>query len=405
MEYLIINKPLITISQAVQYKLELRKIVNIEIISKPIQISTCQTSYPPSAEIIKIESEIQSISDQTQSESIQKTLETSSELFEISLQMALLPSIVSISTSIYHLEDKISVIPCIDNFSLKIDTKIEEHKERDFNFDVRSSYSFYSGMDTPLTTTTMMSFDEGFDFEPCVGFAIERFLGEVDGFFVCAACEKVVRKPKECTSCQNLMCKYCAYSQMKCPYGCEDLNLHRPSKFALIVYHRLKLRCSYFESGCEFVGRIKDMKDHELVCLYEVVKCQSQICNNTFTKKDKNKGETAPLVCSEMCESLVEFKKILDNSSREAILQEFSNYLIKMSVVSEEEIERELTEILNEKEQKQAEAKLFLEIKGGLLTELENRRNKNHPGKWNSGSKKWSCCNEQDKYSIGCRDI
>mmetsp|Transcript_12977 Transcript_12977/g.13101 ORF Transcript_12977/g.13101 Transcript_12977/m.13101 type:complete len:260 (-) Transcript_12977:40-819(-) len=259
-------------------------------------------------------------------------------------------------------------------------------------------------METPLTTTTMQSFEDGFELEPSVGFMCDRFLGEVDDFFKCPVCKQVVKKPKECSTCQNLICKYCSYSQIKCPYGCEDFILHHPSKFALLVYHRLKLKCAYYESGCDFVGRIKDMRDHELLCLYEVIKCQSPICSTTFIKKEKHQGDGVPLVCSDMCRAIVDFKETLDHSSREVILTDFSHYLVKMADIPEEEINKELVDVLAEKERKQEEAQLFLTRKNNLLSELESRRTKNHPGKWNIPAKKWTCCDNSDKYSIGCRE-
>eukprot|EP00358_Blepharisma_japonicum_P000441 CAMPEP_0202947578 /NCGR_PEP_ID=MMETSP1395-20130829/11722_1 /ASSEMBLY_ACC=CAM_ASM_000871 /TAXON_ID=5961 /ORGANISM="Blepharisma japonicum, Strain Stock R1072" /LENGTH=53 /DNA_ID=CAMNT_0049648937 /DNA_START=945 /DNA_END=1103 /DNA_ORIENTATION=+ len=53
-----------------------------------------------------------------------------------------------------------------------------------------------------------------------------------------------------------------------------------------------------------------------------------------------------------------------------------------MADIPEEEINKELVDVLAEKERKQEEAQLFLTRKNNLLSELESRRTKNHPGKW-----------------------
>lgn len=266
---------------------------------------------------------------------------------------------------------------------------------------INAYFSMFSGIETPITTATNETIsDEDLNSLNNEGFPLDRFIGEIDEFFKCPFCKKIVNKPQECIYCQNLMCKSCVSNVFKCPFGCESLQVNQPSKFALMSYLKLKIKCCFSTAGCEYIGRIRDISDHEKDCDYSEVKCVNPICDIVFVKK--NRGIIGPVICSEICSMVLNYKNILDNSPPEDYLKEFVKIIEEARGNIQIELKNDLNELMAETQKKKDEVEEFLKAKEALYEEIEEWRTMHHSGKWNHVVKWWTCCESRDKYSKGC---
>lgn len=178
-----------------------------------------------------------------------------------------------------------------------------------------------------------------------------------------------------------------------------------PSKFASMVYNRLNLKCGHYQNGCEVVLTIEEIDEHDQNCVYITTVCESPVCGKEFVKKDKFKDEDQALVCSDLCHSVVSFKNVLEGKDEIEVLQAFTKFLIGAKKIVEAEVMEELDPKLKDAEARKKEAEDLLHRKEELAHELDERRKKYHPGKWNLSGKLWTCCGENDKFVIGCRDL
>ena len=251
-----------------------------------------------------------------------------------------------------------------------------------------------NGIATPLTNETLSEdgdvFSEGFD--------PDRFVSTIDDHFMCPFCKKVVRKPQECIYCQNLMCKHCISNNIKCPFGCDNLFVKNPSKFAMLSYLKLKIKCVHYSKGCEATATLKDISEHEKECEFSEVKCINPVCS-VFFSRNKGKG---PEVCSEICGIVVGFKNVLDTQPQENFLKEFVEIIDKSRGNIQLELRSDLEELIEQAQKKKEEFEEFLRSKEELYGEIEVWRTLYHSGKWNQVVKWWTCCENKEKYSKGC---
>ena len=269
---------------------------------------------------------------------------------------------------------------------------------------INTLYSIFSGIETPITTATNETIsDDDFISANVEGYSLERFIGEIDDFFKCPFCKKIVQKPQECIYCQNLMCKNCVSNVVKCPYGCEVLQVNQPSKFALLSYMKLKIRCCFAASGCEHVGRIKDIGDHEKECDFSEVKCINPVCDVVFIKK--HRPTTGPVICSEICNLVLNFKNFMDANNSDDYLAEFVNIIQNAKANIQNELKNDLEDLMSEAQRKKEEVEEFYKAKEDLYVEIEEWRTYHHTGKWNQVVKWWSCCEVKEKFSKGCTFI
>lgn len=265
---------------------------------------------------------------------------------------------------------------------------------------INTYINMFSSIETQLINTNETLTDDDFSCFNNEGYPLERFIGEVDDFFKCPFCKKVVNKPQECIYCQNLMCKGCVNRVFLCPFGCESLQVNQPSKFALMSYMKLKIKCCYETSGCEYVGRISNISEHEKSCEFSEVKCINPVCNVVFVKK--NKATQGPVICSEICSLVLKFKTVMDTKLPDEYLKEFANIIGEARSQIHIELQNDLDELMQEAQDKKAEVEEFLKSKESLYEEIEEWRIMYHSGKWNHVIKWWTCCECREKYSKGC---
>ena len=266
---------------------------------------------------------------------------------------------------------------------------------------ISNMITLFSGIETPITVATSetISEDDGNN-DNSEGYALDRFLGEIDEYFKCPFCRKIVRKPQECIYCQNLMCKSCVSNVFRCPYGCESLQINQPSKYAMLSYLKLQIKCCFAAAGCEHVGSIKDINDHEKECDYSEIKCMNPVCDAVFIKK--NMPSDGPVICSEICNMALNFKGVLDTGNSEEFLKEFVKVIEEAKSNMQNELTHDLEELMTEARRKKEEVEEYLKAKNDLYLEIEDWRNYYHSGKWNQVVKWWNCCEVREKYSQGC---
>ena len=231
----------------------------------------------------------------------------------------------------------------------------------------------------------------------------ERFIGEVDDFFLCPHCSNVVMSPKECDSCQILLCESCMQGLEVCPSGGHQLVTHDISRFPKKIYEAMQLKCRNAGTGCEFVGVIAAVSSHEANCEYSQTKCANPVCEQTFVKRHKDPSE--PQVCSDLCLKVCHFQSVLALNDHNAALHELFACLMSTKTNVEQEIRSSMKPAIDELETLTKELAAFEEIKQAVMEEIDVRKKKHHTGKWNQQTKQWSCCADSQVLAPGCRPL
>ena len=230
-----------------------------------------------------------------------------------------------------------------------------------------------------------------------------RFTCGVDDYFLCIRCNGVVFNPVECIDCEDLLCLSCSLQVANCP-SCGSLILTRQtSKYALIIYSQLTLRCKNFLQGCNYEGLISNILSHQEECDYEVFDCSNPLCLIKKMKIEKYCDD--PLVCSEDCKLVSNFDKILKTKDQNLILSTLHAYLKEMKGKDLIEVSEKIKKTILVLDEKLAEKENFEQEEQELKEEIELRRKKFHPGKWNVQGKYWVCCLNKSKLAIGCKAI
>lgn len=100
------------------------------------------------------------------------------------------------------------------------------------------------------------------------GFPPNRFLEEIDPYFLCFHCKKVVNCPRECKYCQLLFCYQCVTRNTDCPTGCPRLSYRKPSPFIQSYYAKLRVKCQHYNNGCFSIETTHEIHSHQLTCDY-----------------------------------------------------------------------------------------------------------------------------------------
>ena len=230
-----------------------------------------------------------------------------------------------------------------------------------------------------------------------------RFTCGVDDYFLCIYCNGVVFDPVECSNCEDLLCKSCSLHISSCPSCESSLKTRQTSKYALMIYSQLTLRCKNFLQGCNQEGLIIDTLSHHKVCEYETFDCANPLC--TIKKLRINKYCDDPLVCSDDCKLITNFDKILKTKDQNLILTTLHTYLKEMKEKDLVEGSEKIKKHIQSLDEKLLLKEEFYKEEQELRDEIELRKKKIHPGKWNIQGKYWACCLNKSKLAIGCKAI
>lgn len=79
-------------------------------------------------------------------------------------------------------------------------------------------------------------------------------------------------RPVECIQCQQLFCLSCAYDlqkkKMTCPTCRQEFNPKNANIKLIGILESLPIRCCFQSSGCNFVSKLSEIKNHEANCKY-----------------------------------------------------------------------------------------------------------------------------------------
>lgn len=233
--------------------------------------------------------------------------------------------------------------------------------------------------------------------------AKDRFIGDVDDFFLCPRCSHIVLCPKECESCQILLCEGCTFGLEECPSGGHQLVTHDISRFPKKIYEAMQLKCCNSPAGCEFIGVISVVLSHESDCDFSQLKCANPVCDQTFLKRQKDQRH--PLVCSDLCMKVCHFQDVLQQNDHNAALHELFTCLMSTKVTVEQELRSTMQPTIQELDVLTKELEEFEKLKEAVVEEIELRKTTHHSGKWNQQAKQWSCCADSQVLSPGCRTL
>jgi hypothetical protein len=228
---------------------------------------------------------------------------------------------------------------------------------------------------------------------------LDRFIGEVDAYFICAMCRGVADDPRECKCCENLICEGCL--DQSCPYGCEVLETKDPALYTRIVYSRLQVRCQFCSNGCDFFESVAVVKAHEQACIMRIEACNNPLCDNLYRLYDRPEGGRQ--TCSAMCSNVYEFSQTLRKADHLTILSHFCTALQAAKDQLREEMRAEIAREHELLDQERLVHDEYEAERAQMSKDLHLRMISQHPGKWSG--KCWSCCRSTDKYVVGCREL
>ncbi|XP_017037313.1 E3 ubiquitin-protein ligase NRDP1 [Drosophila kikkawai] len=108
-----------------------------------------------------------------------------------------------------------------------------------------------------------------------MGFDLNSIVGVVDEELVCPICSDVLEDPVQSSGCEHAFCRACIEKWMLekqiCPVDRSDLlrcHLVPASRLMRNMLSRLKIKCSFGDSGCLLHLRLEDYRLHVASCEY-----------------------------------------------------------------------------------------------------------------------------------------
>ena len=157
----------------------------------------------------------------------------------------------------------------------------------------------------------MASYDTGYD--------DERFQHPVGQSFHCGICFNVVKDPAMCRHNEHMFCRACITIHLTnfqtCPSCLEPLTvetLSQPSRTVMNLLSELKIRCRFFNRGCERFIELGELDRHVRDCGFAPAIC-SNGCELEMNKQDLLHHETAVCELRRIkCHSCNEIRQEMD---------------------------------------------------------------------------------------------
>ncbi len=178
------------------------------------------------------------------------------------------------------------------------------------------------------------------------GYEDERFQHPVGQSFHCGICYNVVKDPAMCRHNEHLFCRACITRRLvdsqTCPSCLESLTvdtLSQPSRTVMNLLSELKIRCQFFNRGCERFIELGNLDRHVTDCGFAPAMCANEGCRLEVNKQDLLHHETA--VC--------ELRRVKCHSCND-IRQEMDRVKVNMAAMNEKL--KEVSEKLDRNEKK-----------------------------------------------------
>jgi hypothetical protein len=102
---------------------------------------------------------------------------------------------------------------------------------------------------------------------------------------------------------------------------------------------------------------------------------------------------------------IVRFNRILTKTPRSQVHVEFANFLRASKTELKAQLEATHEDLIEGIKQAKIDKENIMLQKKDVVHELEHISRHYHPGKFNEGSRMWSCCGNSRKRIVGCREI
>ena len=125
------------------------------------------------------------------------------------------------------------------------------------------------------------------------GYDDSRFEKAVDAHFHCSICYNVLKEPMMCRNNEHIFCHGCITEHLTvnshtCPECNEDLTVETLRKARLVSNYlsELKIKCDYFNRGCQEYIRLEELDSHVENCDFAPVKCSNEECGMSINKRE-----------------------------------------------------------------------------------------------------------------------
>ena len=116
-----------------------------------------------------------------------------------------------------------------------------------------------------------------------MGYDIDRFVSTPPDFILCVICSQVAEKPVVGCSDEHLFCLECLEEWLKvsavCPVDHQVLtsdDVKPAGNLFTRMLNSLRIKCSNYKYGCEFVSTVEEDTAHSAVCDVEAMSEPSQ---------------------------------------------------------------------------------------------------------------------------------
>ncbi|XP_028404286.1 influenza virus NS1A-binding protein-like [Dendronephthya gigantea] len=125
------------------------------------------------------------------------------------------------------------------------------------------------------------------------GYEDELFQYPVSQTFHCGICYNVMKHPVMCRRNEHLFCRACITRHLAnsrtCPVCMEQLTVNtltHASRTLTNLLSELKIRCEFFNRGCEMFVELGDLERHVAECAFSPVVCANKGCGLEVNRQD-----------------------------------------------------------------------------------------------------------------------
>ena len=125
------------------------------------------------------------------------------------------------------------------------------------------------------------------------GYDEERFVTTINRNFLCLICFNVLKDPVLCPKNHHCFCRGCITKHLensqRCPTCADELTeetLTEPPRMVKDYLNESKIRCVYYDRGCEEIVQLQHLDQHEDSCGYTPVVCTNPGCGAILNKRD-----------------------------------------------------------------------------------------------------------------------
>ena len=152
------------------------------------------------------------------------------------------------------------------------------------------------------------------------GYDDSRFEKDVDAHFHCSICYNVLKEPMMCRNNEHIFCRECITKHLNvnshtCPECNEELTVDTLRRARLVSNYlsELKIKCDYYDRGCQEYIRLAELKCHVENCGFAPVKCSNEECEMMVNKRELIHHESS--VCEYRkvkCHNCVKIKQVVE---------------------------------------------------------------------------------------------